>query len=135
MCGHVRRHLAWLAATFAILLAGAPALAGRLGQAPDEGISLWRVGAALLLCLVLAVAAALLLKGRGGPLPVALFVPLAKRRLKLVETLRLGPQTSLAVVACDGEELLVLSSDKGAEVIRTMAGEHAPAPTLAIRPA
>jgi flagellar biogenesis protein FliO len=93
------------------------AFAQRLGQGTDDGVSAWRVVAALLLCMALAVAGAFVLKsgaGRG-----LLSWPSVKRgrRLHLVETLRVGQQVDLCIVTCDGRELLVASSAHGADLL------------------
>ena len=93
------------------------ACAQSLGHAPDDDISLWRVGIALLLCLALAVAGAFLLRARMGYGPLISFLPKGARRLKLIETLRLGRVATLSIVECDGKELLLVNSDEHAELI------------------
>ena len=86
-----------------------------LGAAPDDDISLWRVIAALVLCLLLAVAAAFVLRARGGNRPLSL--ALRQRRLLMVETLRLGRNADLCIVRCDGREWLIAVSQNGAAVL------------------
>ena len=110
------RHFARIALGGALLVAAAPALAQRLGQGTGTEVPIWRVLAALLLCLSLAVAAAILLRRRlgGGARPIAFG---RSRRLQLVETLRLSHQVDLCVVSCDGGELLIASTPHGATLI------------------
>jgi len=96
------------------------ALAQRLGQGPDDGISVWRVVATLLVCVAVAVAAALALKHRMGGGTAQLFVRRKNPRLEMIETLRLRPQIDLCIVSCDGEELLLVSSPQGASLLRSL---------------
>jgi flagellar biogenesis protein FliO len=93
------------------------AWAQTLGRAPDDEISLWRVGIALLFCVVLAIAGAFLLRARLGQAPLFAFPTKSGRRLKMVETLRLGRVIALSIVECDGKELLVMSSEERAELL------------------
>ena len=97
---------------------GAPAFAGTLGGAED-GISLWRVLGALLLCLVLAVAGAFALKIRYHGVSWTGSRD-SQRRLRLVERIRLNQQVEFCIVACDGLELLISASAQGAEVIHRL---------------
>ena len=100
-----------------LLLSAEPALSQSLGSAPDDGVSLWRVAGALLFCLALGVAGAFLLKtryGRGYPLT---FTAQRRRRLALVEAVRLSPTSSLAIVCCDDVEMLILTSADTASVV------------------
>jgi hypothetical protein len=88
-----------------------------LGRAADDDVSLWRVGASLVLCLALAVAGAFALRRRAGGVQTAGLFGQNRRRLQLVETLRLGPQSGLSIVVCDGRELLVVTSERSASVV------------------
>lgn len=92
-----------------------PAFA-QLTANPDDSISLWRVGGALILCLALAIVAAFLLRSRGvGELA---FAPTRRtRRLRLQESLRVSPQVQLALVLCDDREMLISTSSSGAQLI------------------
>lgn len=102
------------AASFA-LLAAAPAFAQRLGQGTGTEVPIWRVLGALALCLALAVAAAYVLRRRlGGSLPLTVG---RTRRLRIVETLRLGHQVDLCLVSCDGAEFLLAVSAQRAATI------------------
>jgi flagellar biogenesis protein FliO len=100
-----------------LLLAEAlPADAQVLGQGGDDPVSMWRVAAALLLCILLAVGGAFALRMRMGA-DAFVLAPQRNRRLKLVEVLRLSPQSMLCIVDCDGRELLVMASPAGAELL------------------
>jgi flagellar biogenesis protein FliO len=102
-------------AVAATLLTGAPALAQRLGQGTGTEVPVWRVLGALAFCLLLAGAAAVLLKRRlRGPGRVAFG---RARRLQLVESLRLSHQIDLCVVSCDGTEFMLAASPHGATLI------------------
>ncbi len=111
-------------AAMACLLCSAPACAQTLGQGGDDGISSWRVALVTLLCLALAVFAAFALKARlgGGWLPAFFAVARPDRRMRLVETLRLSHQIDLCIVACDGREILVAASARGATLLQTLPG-------------
>lgn len=124
-----RRLLSGFVASVATALFCTPALARALGQAPDDDISYVRVVVALLLCLMLAVAGAVVLKARSGAgFPrlnagrlLQLFAPKQSRRLELVETLRVGPQANLCIVRCDGEDLLLASGPEGTELLERLS--------------
>ena len=111
------------AATLAIpclLLLFQPAAAQTLGQGSDVEISVWRIVATLVLCTMLAVGGAFLLKARQGSLPLGSFLPKQNRRLRLVESLRLGPQADLCIVECDGRELLIAASAQGTRLLANL---------------
>lgn len=99
----------------AALLTGAPALAQRLGQGTDTEVPIWRILGALAFCLLLAVAAAILLKRRLNGPGRAVFG--RARRLQLVESLRLSHQIDLCVVSCDGAEFMLAATPHGATLI------------------
>ena len=104
------------AATFcagAALLAAAPALAGggRLGGGQPLEVSLGRIVAALVICIIIAVLAALLIRQRSGKIDLyALFGRLQTRprAIEVVETRRLSPHADLCVVRHSGREYLLL---------------------------
>lgn len=125
---HVRgspRRLSLPAGAFCALVTTA-ATAQTLGRADSDDVSVWRVVAAFALCVVLAVAAALVLRARLGYLPQ--LGPRRSRRLRLVETLRLGRQVSLSIVTCDGDEMLLLSSDQSGQLIRRLRAAEPSSP-------
>ena len=107
-------------AAIAIIVGPATALAQTLGQGSDDEISLWRVGGALLLCLVLAVAAIFALRARFGRGSLATLVTRKDRRLQLVESLRLGSHADLCIVRCDGSDLLIVVSAHECKVIQPL---------------
>ena len=113
-----------LACATALGCAAGPAVAQTLGQGQGVEIPWWRVIGALVFCLGLALAAAVLLKRRlgGGP---PLFSTSA-RRVKLVETLRLSHQIDLCVVHYDDQELLVAAGAHGAALLSTKPKPDAP---------
>ena len=97
-----------LIAALTTSLCSVPAYAQAIGQAPDDGISWIRVIVSVILCLVLAVAAALVLRARmSGILPAAVTTG---RRLRVVERLRLSPQVTVTLLSCDGGEFLIVHS-------------------------
>ena len=110
-----------LLAVATLMLAG-PACAQTLGRATGPDIAWWRVLAALLLCLALAVGGALALRARlaaGGSIPKApwRFGTSAARRLRVVEAIRVGSQTEICLIACDETEYLVAVSPQKIEVL------------------
>lgn len=120
------------------LTAGAWSLAGAasaqvLAQGPEQHVSIGRVIAALLLCLALAVAGALVMRARmdgrfaGWSLRIA--SPAATKRLALVDRLRLSPQLEICMVRCDQRELVLAVTQSGATVLHeTAAPVSEPAP-------
>lgn len=108
-----------------LLLIAGPAFAqsGRLGGGGDLGISLTRIVTALVLCLMLAVLAALLLKRNGGKLDLAavrrLVVRLpVQRRIDVVETRRVSQHADICLLRCDGREYLILCAAQQQTVLR-----------------
>jgi flagellar biogenesis protein FliO len=103
------------------IFAAIPAFADQLGRAAEDDISLWRVASAFVLCVILAIAGAFLLKARGGNVP---FLPThlkRSQRLRLIETLRLGNNAAVSIVECDGRELLVVSTPQTCEIARDLS--------------
>ncbi len=97
----------------AALLAATPALAGggRLGGGQPLEVSLGRIVAALVICIIIAVLAALLIRQRAGKLDLyALFGRLQSRprAIEVVETRRLSPHADICVVRHSGREYLLL---------------------------
>jgi len=117
---------------FGVMLAGQAAQAAPLGQVGDDGVAWWRVAAALIFCLLLAVGGAFALRSRlGGGVgvrrPTWLRAAQTTRRLELVETLRVKPQVDLLIVRCDGRQLLISASAQGAELIERLDDGTKPA--------
>jgi hypothetical protein len=119
--GESGKFLGLILLTLFLLSSTGEVFAQQLGQGSDDGISLWRVFAALIVCVGVAVAAAFVLKHRmQGGMP--LIRPNRNRaRLAVIESLRLRPQVDLCIVSCDGDEFLMVISPQGAHLL------HAPA--------
>lgn len=97
----------------AALLAAAPALAGggRLGGGQPLEVSFGRIVAALVICIIIAVLAALLIRQRSGKLDLyAWFGRLQSRprAIEVVETRRLSPHADICVVRHSNREYLLL---------------------------
>jgi flagellar biogenesis protein FliO len=105
-----------VAAFLLLLVPAAPALGQRLGQAQGSDVPIWRVMIALIFCLALAAAAALLLRRRlgGGRLRGIG----RERRLRLIESIRIGRDAHLSIVSCDGSEMLIASGPQGTNLVR-----------------
>jgi len=112
------RRIAWFAGCPSMFLLPAPLHAQRLGQGPDNDISILRVILALILCLALATAAAFVLRARMGHAPALFRSKLGSRRLELQASLRLPNQVDLSIVRCDGKELLVATSAQGLMIVK-----------------
>jgi hypothetical protein len=95
----------------------------QLGQGVDDGITPFRIVAALVICMVVAVAGAFAFKAwsRAGRI---FQLANGRRRLQLLETLRISGQNEVCIVVCDGEELLVSSSADGVKLIRLLPGRE-----------
>ncbi|HEX8669691.1 MAG TPA: flagellar biosynthetic protein FliO [Allosphingosinicella sp.] len=122
----VGRALARAAPAAALLLAAAPAVAQRLGQGGGTEVPVWRVLAALLLCLLLAGGAALALRTRlrgGGPL-----LQTGQRRLQLVERLRLNQHVDICIVRIREREVVLAASAQGATLLGVAGGDDTEEP-------
>jgi len=112
-----------------LLLHGAfPARAQTLGQGTGPDISILGVLGALVLCLAVAVLAAFVLKARtrGRALSVQTLFGRSRSqegRLRVVETLRLGPQVDLCIVECDASEYLIAISGNGASLLSRLPAD------------
>jgi hypothetical protein len=106
-----------------LALVAGEASAQTLGQASDDGVSLWRVAGAFALCIVLGIGAVLALRARGGALPAfsakLSFAGFARkeRRLQLVEVLRLNQHVDLCIVRCDDTAMLLAACTNGAAIL------------------
>ena len=107
-------------AALLLTAASGAARAQALGSTSDE-VSIWRVAGAFVLCVGIAVAAALLLRARhgiGGPALLR-----RNERLQLIESIRLNPQVQLCILRCDGEELLLSASASGATLVKPIGAQ------------
>lgn len=95
-----------------MILAAAPT---RLGGGAALDVSLTRIVVALLVCLALAVLAAVLVKRGGGRLTLP---NRAERRIAVIESRRISPHADLCLLRCDGREYMILSSATGQQVLR-----------------
>lgn len=100
----------------------APALAAtvHLGGGEPLGVSLGRVVGALVVCTVVAVLAALLIRQRSGRMDLpALFARIAPpaRSIEVLETRRLSPNADVCVVRHGGREYLLLLLAGAAQVL------------------
>lgn len=106
------------AALFALWNISVPAFARpRLGGGGAPDISFARVTAALVLCLIVAVLAALLLKRGGGKVDLASLRTLLKgvrddRRIDVIETRRISQHAEICIVRCDDREYVILSAQQ-----------------------
>jgi flagellar biogenesis protein FliO len=117
--------IAWVAAA-----ANARAAAPGLGGGEALGVSLGRVVTALIICLMIAVLAALLIRQRAGKgdLP-ALMARLntASREIQVVETRRLSPHADICIVRHDDREYLLLLQSGHGSVLRERPAPAVPA--------
>jgi flagellar biogenesis protein FliO len=105
----------WSAAFLFPTLLAYPAMAQQLGQGQDPEISFGRVIASVIFILTLGAAALWIVKLRGGQ--VQLFSKREDRRLKLLETSRLSPQSSLCLAVLDDKEYLIAITPGGATLL------------------
>lgn len=113
-----------LLAAESFAMGAAPALAQTLGQAPTVHVAWWRVIGSFLLCIALAAGGAFALRARLG-LPMKV-IGASPRRMRLLETLRLSHQVDLCLVSCDGREIMIAASPRGAELLDTAPAAEAP---------
>ncbi len=123
-----------------------PGVAQSLGGASGAGeVSVGRMIAALLFCLVLAVCAAVALRVRRDPGVLrrpngltGLFAEMAGRmalrasepsRAQVLQVLRASPQTEISLIRCDQIDYLIVSTPGGARVIGVGEAGQAVRPT------
>ncbi|HYC68862.1 hypothetical protein [Brevundimonas sp.] len=124
----MKRGVVLLLAFGGAALASTSAVAQTLGKGADTDIPWLRLGAALLLCIGLAVGAAYALNrrlnGAGGPLGRPDLTKLLSTlvapggagsapRLSDIETRRLSTQVTVSVFRCDGRSFMVTASAQG----------------------
>lgn len=99
-----------------LLSLATPALAQTLGRATGSPDVPWvRVVGALTICLLLALGAALALRGRltGA---VSRLSP-TRRKMQVIETLRLSHQVDVCRLQCDDLEIVLAATPHGAVLI------------------
>lgn len=122
----------------------APAAAQTLGQGADTDVPWLRLSAALLLCLGLAVGAAVALHRRlngGAGLPDLDLKALSAKlsgaapgtrgrlpRLTDIETRRLSTHATVSVFKCDGRSFMVATSPQGQLVLVSLDDAEEPHP-------
>jgi len=116
-----RRMIAVATGCGLLLTSTGAAIAQKIGMGVDDGISSWRIGFSLVICVVVAVIAAFALryqmKMRGKSFSLA-----NTSRLEVSSRVRLRPDADLCIVSCDGEELLVGVSANGVSLLRSLKG-------------
>lgn len=110
------------------LATAGPALAQTIGQGTSDAVPWLRLGAALLLCIGLAVCAAFAVRYRMGSAPrrfdglnlkvwlkglSSAAIGKSGGRLSDVETCQLSPQVSVSIFKCDGQSFMVATSSQG----------------------
>lgn len=107
-------------------LIGAPAALAeghRLGGGGALNLSLTRIVLSLLLCLMLAAAAAVGLKRSGGRFDLKRLRTLvgrlpARQRIEVLEVRRASQHADICLIRCDGREYLLLSSHEQQIILR-----------------
>lgn len=115
----------------AALLSGGPALAAspRLGGGAPLDVSVGRIVAALLICLIVAGLAILLVRQRSGRIDLAGFfsrMEIRPRAVQVVETRRLSPHADICLVRHDDREYLLLLMAGDARVLRDRSAPPGP---------
>lgn len=106
-----------LAACFAATAVPVDSAWARLGgNASSDAIPWLRLVLGLVLCLGLAWAAALFLRSRAGGPTMQAWGRKPPRRLRLLETVRVGPQATLSLVTVDSAEYLLVSTSDAAHL-------------------
>jgi hypothetical protein len=111
------------AASVYVLTAAPSAMAAspKLGGGDDLGVSLWRVVAALIACLIVALLAILMVRQRGGQMRLPAWagkLELRPRAIRVVEARRLSPHADICLVQHAGREYLLLLMAGRAQVLR-----------------
>lgn len=102
-----------------------------LGSGGALDISLGRIIASLVICIIVAVLAILLIRQRGGKGDLAmLFVRIQPRArlIEVVETVRLSPHADICLVRHDGRDYLLVVQQGAMQILRdeSTAGDRAP---------
>jgi hypothetical protein len=108
------------------------AQAQSLGGAPDFEFPILRLVLGLLLCALVAIVAALMLKRfmhRGSMPRLEKWSDLVRapaRRIRVLETHRVSPHGDVCMLTCGGREYLIVLSPAGATVIHDTAEQETP---------
>jgi len=121
-----------LAAVPCVALAQTRAAAAHLGGGGDIAVSLGRIVASLVVCIIIAALAILLLRQRSGRIDlrgVLARIEPGARVIEVVETRRLNPQADACVLRHAGHEYLVILQPGASHVLsdRVIAVTGAPA--------
>lgn len=111
----------------------ARASAGRLGGGEPPDVSIARIVSALVICVIIAILAALLIRQRGGRIAARRLlggVEFGSRAIKVMETRRLSQHADACLIRYDGREYLLLLQAGNAQVL---SGKPLPTP-LEIEP-
>ena len=113
-------------ASIIALFVSSPALAQKLGGGETPDISIVRVIAALMFCVLMALGGAWALRFRMTgrfDLPALPKLPqVVPRKLVLIERLRLGPQHELCIIAHEDREFIISVSPAGIARFDAFAG-------------
>jgi len=96
-----------------------------LGPMLANGVDLYRIGGALVLCIMLGVAAILLLRRYGFGRADGVGLPTGRKCLTIVDTVRLAPRVTLHVVEYDDRHVLLALDASG---ITLLDARSRPAP-------
>jgi Na+/citrate or Na+/malate symporter len=94
--------------------------AGRLGRGASPDVSIGRILAALVICVIVAILAALLLRQRGRGIDLkGLFgrLEMARRAIQVVETRRISQHADISIIRSGGKEYLLLLQAGSAQVL------------------
>jgi flagellar biogenesis protein FliO len=100
----------WVTAT-----ATSPALAQHLAEADTSDVPWWRVIGAFILCIALAVGAALALRLRYRGVTMSLGSK--ARKLQIIESVRIAPQVDVCLLRCENRQLLIAATPHGATLL------------------
>jgi flagellar biogenesis protein FliO len=114
------------AVAFCFLVQIQTVIAQTLSRGAEDDISVWRIVGAFLLCILLAGAGALVLRHRLGYAQLPRVLGSQARLLRIIESLKLGRQITLSIVQCDERELLLLTSETGAQVVQNAPTRTSP---------
>jgi len=128
----MKLHARALAGVLSAALWPLTAQAQTLGGGSNFELPILRLVLGLLLCVIVAIVAALLLKRfmHAGAAPRlgkwSDLVRAPQRRIKVLETYRLSPHGDVCVFTCERRQYLIVLSPAGATIIRDAAEDAAP---------